>query len=251
MRRAMRVWQRDLKVWSKYCGVSLVSNLGEPLLYILAIGLGLGRYVGEMDGVSYLMFLGPAVLAASVMNSASFETTFSSYTRMSVQKTFDGILATPVSANEVIAGEILWGATKSVITGSCMLVVLAAFGLVEQLALAWIVLPVALLSGVLFASLGMLVTSFAKSYDFFAYYFTLILGPMFFFSGTFFPLAQLPDWAQSLSWLMPLTHCVRLMRGLLLGRMSHELWFDVLWLAFVGAVLFAAALWRMRRRLRV
>jgi len=249
MRRAIRVWQRDFQVWSKYSFVSLISNLGEPILYILAIGYGLGHYVGKIAGVPYLMFLAPAVLASAVMNSASFETTFSSYTRMSVQKTFDGIIVTPVSVEEVIAGEIFWAASKSLLTGTSMFIILLLFGLVKDPWFAFIVFPIIILTGFLFASLGMLVTSLAKSYDFFAYYFTLFLGPMFFFSGTFFPLSQLPLWAVKLAWFLPLTHSVRLIRSILFAEFPPILWGDILWLMGVSAIVFIFAIKRMKKRL--
>ena len=249
MRRAVRVWQRDFKVWSKYSRVSIVSNLGEPILYILAIGFGLGHYVGQIEGVSYLMFLGPAILSAAVMNSASFETTFSSYTRLTVQKTFDGIIVTPVSAEEIIAGEVFWAATKSLITASFMYIILIAFNLIENPLFGLSVFPIVILTGIIFASMGMLVTSLASSYDFFAYYFTLILGPMFFFSGTFFPLSQLPQWAFHLAWFLPLTHCVKIIRSILFGEFPPFLWGSVAWLAVVAALFFVLAIRQMKKRL--
>jgi lipooligosaccharide transport system permease protein len=249
MRRSIRVWQRNLKVWSKYCWVSLVSNLGEPILYILAIGLGLGKYVGTIEGVDYIVFLGPAILVSAVMNSASFETTFSSYTRMSVQKTFDAIIVTPVSIQEVIAGEIFWGATKAFLTGMSMYGVLLVFNVIPNPWTSVALIPVIILTGLLFASFGILVTSFARSYDFFAYYFTLILGPMFFFSGTFFPLSQLPPWVAQFAWFMPLTHSVSLSRSIALGQFSMSLWADFLWLSVVMILIFWAGIYRMSRRL--
>lgn len=249
MRLAFRVWQRDLKVWTKYCWASLISNLGEPILYIVAIGYGLGRFITEMDGMPYLTFLAPAVLASSVMNSASFETTFSSYTRMTVQKTFDGILVTPLSVQEVIAGEILWAATKALITAVAILLVLGAAGLITSPWYALMVLPVMLIFGVLFAAMGMVVTSMANSYDFFAYYFTLVLGPMFFFSGTFFPLRLLPGWAIRVSWFLPLTHCVRLSRSILRGDFYAGMAWDVAWLCLAAIAAFSLAVLRMSRRL--
>lgn len=249
MWRLIRVWQRDFKVWTKYSGVSLISNLGEPLFYILAIGFGLGRHIGTMEGVPYLIFLAPAILSSSIMNSASFETTFSSYTRLTVQKTFDGIMVTPVGPREVILGEMAWAATKSLITAVMMYLVLLAFGLIPDPVFALMVLPVALLSGFLFAAMGMMVTAYARSYDFFAYYFTLILGPMFFFSGTFFSLSELPVWVQRLAYLLPLTHCVQIVRSILFGRWPFENWFHLLWMVFLAILFGFLAVLAMERRL--
>jgi lipooligosaccharide transport system permease protein len=184
------------------------------------------------------------------MNGASFETTFSSYTRMEVQKTFQGIAQTPVSMNEVVGGEILWAATKSMITSSVIFLVLFAFGLIRS---PWVALmPVVMIAtGLLFASLGMLVTSFARSYDFFSYYFTLLISPMFLFSGTFFPLENLPSWAQSFAYFLPLTYPVRIARHLFIGQFG---WWDV-WVLCgmlgVAAILGMVAIRRLVRRLLV
>ncbi len=231
--RVFKVWRRDLTVWQKYLAASLVANFGEPLLYLLAMGYGLGRFVGQMDGVNYVEFIAPAILIVSVMNGASFETTFSSYTRMEVQKTFHGVAMTPVSMEEVIAGEILWAMTKALITSSAIFLVLLLFGLIHS---PWVCLvPVVMaVTGLLFAALGMLMTSLARSYDFFSYYFTLFISPMFVFSGTFFPLDPLPTWARVLAHFLPLTYAVRMARHLFSGIF---LWQDLL---FLLALLLAA-----------
>ncbi len=217
--RIFKVWRRDLIVWQKYLVASLVANFGEPILYLVAMGYGLGRYVQEFNGLSYPEFIAPAILVVSVMNGASFETTFSSYTRMEVQKTFQGIAQTPVSMAEVVGGEILWAATKAMITSSVIFPVLLGFGLIQT---PWVLLMpiVMLVEGLMFASLGMLMTSFARSYDYFSYYFTLLISPMFLFSGTFFPLENLPKWAQILAYFLPLTYPVRLARSLFAGSIE-------------------------------
>lgn len=215
--RVFKVWRRDLLVWQKYLLASLVANFGEPMLYLFAMGFGLGRFVQSFNGLSYPEFIAPAILVISVMNGASFETTFSSYTRMEVQKTFHGIAMTPVSMEEVIAGEILWAATKAMITSSVIFLALLAFGLIQS---PWVLLmPIVMgLTGLVFSSLGMLMTSFARSYDFFSYYFTLLISPMFLFSGTFFPVDNLPRWAQVLAYFLPLTYPVKIARHLFAGQ---------------------------------
>jgi lipooligosaccharide transport system permease protein len=217
--RIFKVWKRDLIVWQKYLIASLVANFGEPLLYLFAMGYGLGRLVPNIQGQSYIEFLAPAILIISVMNGASFETTFSSYTRMEVQKTFHGIAMTPVSMEEVVGGEILWAATKAVMTSSVIFIVLFLLHLIQT---PWVLLMplVMAIEGLLFASLGMLMTSIARSYDFFSYYFTLFISPMFLFSGTFFPLEQLPNWAKVLAHLLPLTYPIRVARHLFAGQFS-------------------------------
>ncbi len=245
-----KVWYRDLIVWSRYMGSSLVASLGEPLLYLMALGFGLGRYVSDFGGSSYPEFIAPAIVVVGLMNSVCFETTFSSYTRMAVQKTFDAIAVTPVSFREVILGEILWATTKGCISSVLILIVLKFFGLIPSF---WAlgVLLLCFVAGVAFASLGMLATSFAKSYEMFSYFFTLLVSPMFLFSGTFFPLDTSPAWLQRLAWFLPLTHAVNGAREIFAGHLGLKFWGAFLWLS-VAAILFTFyAVRRMERRLFV
>src|SRR5436190_7608626 len=218
LRGALCVWRRDMESWRKYYRSSLVGALGEPILSLIAIGYGLGRFV-DLGGVSYAQFLAPGILASAAMNAASFEATFGSFTRMTQQKTYDGILATPIGIREIVAGDVLWAASKSVLSGVAVLAVATGAGLVHS---AWaLVLPaVALLIGVVFAAMGLLVSSRAQAYDFFTYYFTLVITVMYFFSGIFFPLASLPAWAQAVAWCLPLTHAVALSRACAAGAVG-------------------------------
>lgn len=248
--RIFKVWRRDLVVWQKYLTVSLVANFGEPLLYLFAMGYGLGRFVESFDGMSYPEFIAPAILVISIMNGTSFETTFSSYTRMAVQKTYNGIAVTPVSMHEVIGGEILWATTKALITSSVIFLVLWIFQLIHSpmvLLMPFLMVVV----GLLFASLGMLMTSFARSYDFFSYYFTLFISPMFVFSGTFFPLDPLPQWAQVLAHCLPLTYAVRVARNLFAGILTQGDVFIMLGMLFGAMIIGWISIKRLVRRLVV
>src|SRR5512147_1605879 len=139
-RRAVRVWHRNLIVFLKTWHVNFFPPLVEALLYLFAIGLGIGSYVQEINGIPYVNFIAPAILAIAVMNSAFFECTYGSYVRMYYQKTFDAMIATPLSIEDVIAGELLWGATRSVIYVVIMLPVLAVFN-VSSLPLALLTIP--------------------------------------------------------------------------------------------------------------
>ena len=248
-RYAFKVWYRDLVVWTKYWWTSLLGALGEPILYFLAMGYGLGTFVRDIDGIPYIKFLAPALIASSVMHSASFETTYSTYTRMEVQKTFNSIAVTPINVREVVAGEILWGATKSLLPGFVMFLTVVFLGYVDSwMALAYV--PVLLITALLFSSLGMLMTSFAKDYDFFTYYFTLFLEPMFLFSGTFFPLYSLPPLVQKVAWLLPLAHPVTVGRCLFTGAASVQMVFlHSSFLLVMALVLFAWAVFRMEKRM--
>ena len=244
----LKVLYRNYLVWSHHKIGSVVANLGEPLLYLLSIGYGLGRYIQSIDGMPYIDFMVPALVMISVMNSTSFETTFSSYTRMTVQRTFEAIAVTPVGLRNVILGEILWAATKATFGAAIMLLVFAIAGLIHH----WhvlAILPFAFLIGLLFAALGVFATSIARSYEFFNYYFVLFLTPMFLFSGTFFPLKDLPNWAYRLGYVLPLTRAVYGSREIFSGRWGSELWISISGCSILLILVTILAVKRMEKRL--
>ncbi len=252
-RYAFKVWYRDFVVWTRYWWTSLIGAMGEPVLYFLAMGYGLGAYVKNIDGYPYIQFLAPGLICSSIMHAASFETTYSSFTRMEIQKTYHSIAVTPVNVGEVIAGEILWGATKSLLSGGIMLIAVIVMGIFPKDHLGNLVflIPFWMVQAVMFAGLGMLMTSFAKDYDFFTYYFTLGLEPMFLFSGTFFPLPSLPAIVQKVVFFLPLAHPVGISRALVLGTEYPHLWWGVAWTLFLAVALPAWAIRRMVKRLVV
>lgn len=220
--RAIRVWQRNMKSYRRYYKANLLGALGEPVMYLFGMGVGIGGYLHSIEGVSYMQFIAPGLLMTTAMYSATFECTFGSYTRMAEQKTYDGILATPLDITDIVIGEVLWGATKSLIGGSIMLVIIALAGLMKGGII--MMLPTLLLiflMGVLFASMAMIVTALSPSYDFFSYYFTLILAPMFFFSSIFFPLKKFPLIIRRVSLMLPLTHAVNISRAFVTGNISY------------------------------
>lgn len=249
-RGALCVWRRNLESWLPFVGSFLVAALGNPLLNLLAIGYGLGRFVADIDGLPYAAFLAPGLLAATAMYSASFEATFGSYTRLAEQNTYTAILVTPCSVADVVVGDVLWAATKGVFSATVLLAVAAVAGLVAS-PLACGVPLVALLTGLCFGAMGLAVTARAPSYAFFDYYFTVGIGVMFFFSGVFFPLASLPAWAQGLAWCLPLTHAAALCRMLVRGDLSLAAVGHVAWLLAVTAATLLLAERLVRRRLIV
>ena len=218
--RVWKVWHRNFDVFLKTIKVNFLPSLLEPILYLLAFGFGLGGFIPSIQGQSYIAFIAPALVAISVMNGSFFECTFASFVRMYFQKTFDAIVATPVSVEEVVAGELLWGATRATINTTIVLAVVAAFGLISS-PLFLLVIPLAFFGGLMFASMAMCFTSVAPNIDFFNFPSFLFLTPMFFLCGTFFPLTSLPTAAQGAAMaVLPLTHIVNITRGLVSGHLE-------------------------------
>jgi lipooligosaccharide transport system permease protein len=250
-RRCWMVWRRNWDVFFKTYKVNFLPPVIEPVLYLLAIGYGLGFFVGEIDGVPYVRYIAPALLAISMMNSAFFECTYSSYVRMYYQKMFDAIIATPLSIDDVIAGELLWGATRSLLYTTVMLIVLIAFGVVD-LPASLLVLPFSFLAGLLFAGIAMCFTAITPSIDALNYPSFLFITPMFLFSGTFFPLTVLPQLVQLLAiLLLPLTQLVIVTRSLTLTTVSPYFFYSLAWIGVVTVIFFFLSTLLMRRRLIV
>lgn len=247
--RLLAVWRRNMLVYRRFAWSNVVSGFVEPLLFLMGMGFGVGQFVDELQGVGYATFIGPGIIASSAMFASSFENTFGSYIRMVFQKTFDAIIATPVSIDEVVAGELLYGATKSTVSGTTILLALWVFGIVPGFTPLMLVVPaVAFLTGLLFAAVALTVASTVPNIDNVNYYVTLGLTPMFIFSGIFFPVESLPAAAQTVAWFTPLMHAVRLCRELVLARPAHIL-ADVVWLTVVTLILLPWPLLLMRRKL--
>jgi lipooligosaccharide transport system permease protein len=249
-RAALAVLRRNLLVWRRLLGPSLFINFGEPFLYLLGLGYGLGLYIGEMMNIPYLTFLASGILASSAMNTASFEALYSVYTRMVPQRTYEAILATPLDVPDILAGEMLWCATKSFINGSAILAVAALLGAVHSWQALW-VLPILFLIGLTFSGPALVMTGIARGYDFFNYYVTLLLTPMFILSGVFYPVSSLPPLLQSLVQLLPLAHAVDLIRPLVAGRPPTDVPLHLAVLAAYAVAGYALAVVLVRRRLLV
>jgi lipooligosaccharide transport system permease protein len=245
LRRAYRVWQRHVAVYAKLYRSSLTLNFVEPVLYLTAMGFGLGAFVRQMEGQTYIEFIAPGIVSYSAMFAAAFECTYGTYIRMTHQKTFDAILATPVNLDDLVAGEVLWGATKSLLYGSIILIVVAAFGLLDS-PLVIAALPFLFLGGVIFAEISVIVTALIPRIDYFNYFFTLVLTPMFLFAGVFFPVDTLPPLIARLVWFTPLYHVVNIVRALSHGSFPLG---DALWVAAAAAILAPYPFRLMRRRI--
>ncbi len=248
--RALRVWRRNVLVWRKLITPSLLINFGEPFLYLLGLGFGLGMFIGQMSGLPYLTFLASGIVASSAMNTASFEGMYSVYTRMVPQRTYASMLATPLDVDDIIAGEMLWCATKSTISASAILAVAAVLGAV----LSWsavLVIPIAFLIGLCFAGPAIVMSAFSRSYDFFNYYFTLVITPMFILCGVFYPTESLPQALQSFVQALPLTHAVALVRPLMADQASLNVGLHLAVLLLYAVASYYLAVILVRRRLVV
>jgi len=243
------VWQRNFLVWKKLAMPSLLGNLADPMLYMLGLGYGLGGLLHEVNGVPYLHFLAAGTLCYSVMNSATFETLYSAFSRMHVQKTWDAILNTPLTLRDVLLGEWVWAASKSLLSGVAIIVVIWGLGLYSDFALTLALLPVIVLTGLCFAGLGLAVNAVSPNYDFFLYYFTLAITPMVLLGGVFYPPTALPAWLAGIAAWLPLTHAIEMARPLLLGRWPDAVLLHVLVLLGYGLAGFMLGLRLTRKRL--
>ena len=247
------VFLRNLLVWRKLAIPSLVGNIAEPLMWLVAFGYGMGALVGQIQvggqTVPYILFLASGSICMSAMNAASFEALYSAFSRMHVQKTWDGIMNAPVSLDDVVLAEMLWAAFKALFTVTAILGVMLALGISHspKLLAAW---PVLLGVGIMFSSIALIFNALAKGYDFFTYYFTLVLTPMMFLSGVFFPREQLPPIVRAISDWLPLTNAVELVRPLFMDQWPDNALRHALVLVLTTVVAFWVALALTRKRFK-
>jgi lipooligosaccharide transport system permease protein len=250
--RAIAVWRRNFMVWKKLAIPSILGNLADPMIYMFGLGYGLGGLLPAalpaFGGGSYIAFLAAGTVCASTMNAASFESLYSAFARMHVQKSWEAIMNAPIALDDVVLGELLWSAAKATLSGVAILIVVAILGLTTSPLALWAI-PAIFLTGLAFAAPGLIVTALAPSYDFFMYYFTLFITPMTLLSGVFFPLDQLPAGFQAAAQVLPLTHAVALIRPLLFGQLPDAPLLHVAVLATITVVCYWVALGLTRRRL--
>jgi lipooligosaccharide transport system permease protein len=246
-KKAFRVWQRNFTVYRKLYKSSIVLNFVEPILYLVALGIGLGAFVREVAGKPYMNFIAPGIVASSSMFAAAYECTYGTYVRMTFQKTFDAILATPVNIDDLIAGELFWGASKSVFYGTIIIIAISLFGLVESTAIV-LLIPVLFISGLIFAELSMICAAVVPGIDSFNYFYTLFMTPMFLFSGIFFPLDGLPVTIGWVAYFTPLYHVTNICRSLAWGTFAGVPW-DFLWLLVAAMILIPLPFRLMRKRI--
>ncbi len=245
--RAFSVWQRHWLVYTKLYKTSFALNFAEPALYLVAMGLGLGSFVKDIHGQPYIKYIAPGIVASSSVFAAVYECTYGTYIRMTFQKTFDAILATPVNLDDLIAGELVWGATKSVIFGITIAIVIALFGLAES-PLIIFVIPFIFLGGLIFAELSIIFCAIVPGIDSFSYFYTLFMTPLFLFSGIFFPLDSMPRLVADFAYFTPLYHLVIVCRALNSGSVANALG-SIIWLIVAVVVLAPLPFKLMRKKI--
>ena len=216
------VWKRNFLVWKKLALPSMIGNLLDPLFYMLALGYGLGSFIDEINNISYIAFIATGTVCYGTLNSATFEILYSTFSRMHVQKSWDAILITPVRMIDIVNGEILWATTKSVLSGSAIMLVMFALNILN-LKQMFFIFPLIILIGVTFSCMGFVITSVSKSYDFFMYYFTLVITPMLLISGVFFPTEKMPIIIQKVSEFLPLKNAIDIVRCIVFDQSSNLL----------------------------
>jgi lipooligosaccharide transport system permease protein len=248
--RIYHVFVRNLVSYKRFVVSTFLVSLIEPLFYLITFGIGMGAYMGLFGGKKYIYFLVPGVLVSSVMMSSTFECLYGTFVKMVHEKLYDSLVATPVSAEDAVAGDIAWGAFRGLVSGILMMLVSMAMGILPvSVPSVFLLLVLMVFVGVLFASLAMIVTSVSPSFDFFNYYTELVITPMLFFSGVFFPLEKFPPWMKSLSNFMPLTHAVKISRAVFSGEYHARYVWDFLVIFVLEVAAFAIGVKMMKKRL--
>jgi lipooligosaccharide transport system permease protein len=245
---AWRYWLRNAVVFKRTWLLGLMAWFIEPVIYLVAMGFGLGKYLENVEGLKYINFIAPGLLAVSAMYGATFETTWNSYFKMEEARVYDACIATPLSVEDVALGETIWATTRAMAYGAAFAIVAIPFGVFRS----WwgiLTIPALGLVGLTFALLGLTFTYFITRIDYLSYYWTVFLTPMFMFAGVFFPLARLPLWLRDLAWFMPLHHGAELMRALMTNGRPGDAAGHALWLIVVSAVLLLVPAFVLRRRL--
>ena len=248
--RVAYVFLRNLYSYKRFVLPTFLVSLVEPLFYLVTFGVGMGAYMGAFGGQSYLDFLVPGVLASAAMMAASFECLYGTFVKIVHEKVYDSLVATPVSADEAVAGDIAWGSFRGLISGTLMMIVALFMGVAPAAVWRALVLVVFMVFiGVLFGSLAMIITSISPSFDFFSYYTELVVTPMLFFSGVFFPLDNFPGWMKVLAEFLPLTHAVRISRAVYTGQPQPGVGWGLAGLVVLAVIVFAVSVRMMRKRL--
>ena len=247
--RWLPVWRRNLLVWRKLAIASVLGNIADPLLYMLALGYGIGSFIPEIGGMKYIAFIGTGMVCQSAMFTASFEAMYSAFSRMHMQRTWEAIINAPLSLDDVLFAEWVWAGTKSVISVLAILAVIMVLGYGHSWLAIW-VLPLGFVIGLTFGAFGLVMNSLAPGYDFFTYFFTLVLTPTLLLSGVFFPVEQMPPALRTAAAILPLSHGIDIARPLLSGKVPENIVLHIaVLLAYACAAYYVALVLTRRRHL--
>lgn len=251
LHRALKLFVRNLLAY-KHHWIAFVTGFFEPLFYLVGVGFGVGQFVGDLQfagrAIPYEVFLAPGLLAASTLNAAIFDGFFSPFFKLNWMKTYDGILTTPLSIPDIALGEVLWALSRGTIYGIGFLIVMLALGLIESY---WglLALPAVMLSSGALSAGAMILTGLAKQISSIEKVLTLIVFPLFLFSGTFFPISLYPGYLQPVVQATPLYHSAALLRSLTTGAVGPGTLWHVAYLVALLVLASAIATRLMRRRL--
>ncbi len=246
--RVISVWMRHRKCYFKNLLANGFPPFLEPLFFLAAIGIGLGKHIDDIMGIKYSKYVASGLLASTAMFTATFELTYGTFIRMHYEKIYYAMLCTPVGVAEAFLGEILWAGTKGFMFSSAVLITITMFGLVDSF---WALLTpfVGFVAGSIYGAMALIVTSYVKDINNFNFYITGCCTPMFFLSGIVLPVDELPGILKKIAVFIPLTNCVNLMRALIIGKFDQGLVFDVAWIAVCLPVLVIVSICCIRKRL--
>lgn len=227
--RIFSVWYRHYRVYTRHIISNGFPPFVEPLFFLAGVGLGLGHYVGLIEGVSYVKFLAAGIIVPSAMFTAAFECTFGTFIRLEFDKVYDGMLSSSITVKDLLVGEMLFAGTKSFFFSGAVLFVVSVFSLIDS-PLALFTPFAGFFTGLMFAAFSLYVTSFVSTINHFNFYFTGLLTPMFFFSGIVFPLENLPPYLRVAAEFFPLTHSTNIIRALCFNNFSTGLFLDALYI---------------------
>lgn len=247
-RGAIHVWQRNRDVYLNIWRAEIIWPVVDPLITLLALGLGLGEFVElDVEG-DYIDFIAPGLLAVFPMWFAAGETGWGSFFRMENQRTFDAIITTPAGVDDVTTGEILWASTRAFISVAYIFALIVVLGLSES-ALVVFVLPISLLPGLMFGAISLCYTAVTRSISTLNYFFAAYITPQFWLSGAFFPLESMPGWVRVVAWFTPCYHTVEVYRSLTTGDVGTSFVVSMVWMIGVTCVAYLGATRLMQRRL--
>jgi len=246
--RVTGVWYRHYRVYTRFIISNGLPPFAEPLLFLAGIGLGLGSFINDMEGIPYIQYLSTGLFITTAMMTAAFECSYATFIRLEFEKIYDGMIAAPMTVYDLLIGENLWAGSKALFFSTAVLIVVFAFGFFRS-PLGLFVPVIGFFTGLMFSTLSMLITSFVRSIDYFNFYFTGFLSPMFFLCGVIFPITSLPAPLQVLAEIVPLTHPVRLTRAVCFNRMDIISLFDILYMALFIVVVGFFALRKLKKRI--